>query len=300
MNDGFEPKSFAEVPLVTLVSPSPCKGTEMVLVYVPSVFSQVQRRRTIRSTWADTIVNGPLNAKLVFVLGVPSAGEASNDHMVETESKLFDDLIRLDVVDHYHNLTLKTRAIFNWALQHCPKIEFLIRADSDIVLHAGRLHEFLNYHRSLPSFDLSKPLVFGQCRPYDCVTRLPWSKSCLPRSFYETMGKPLFYPSYCFGFSSILSMEYVRRASDLWKRSLSRNSLDVKDYLPMEDLHSIGYTGEAIGAWKVGHKKLFVYDQYFDSYSCHDGAIASAAYDDEEEMKVKWKRFRDRCFEESE
>jgi hypothetical protein len=72
LNDHFEPKSFAQIayPRI-LASASECSNGELAVIYVPSVYSDFTRRQLIRDTWAKSIKEGRLRAKVVFVLGSP-------------------------------------------------------------------------------------------------------------------------------------------------------------------------------------------------------------------------------------
>jgi len=201
---------------------------------------------------------------------------------------------------------LKIRAVLSWATSRCASIDYLIRADSDIVLNYANLLRFLFWLRN--NGQIGTDVIAGYCRPYDCITRWPWSKTCLPRSMYEILrsssyDSAYFAPRYCFGFSYVISRRFVQKALRIWsqhdvaKFGWERRRL-FHGYWPLDDMFLTGYLAESVdgGVHRLNHPHFFNYQIKFDSLPCREhGVIASSAYEDEKEMRRRWKERWRRC-----
>ena len=72
--------------------------------------------------------------------GDPSYEEDAEDELAEREATAFGDVLRLDVVDSYLNLTRKVVAVNDWVTQHCKKAGYLLKTDDGLSLNIPRFH----------------------------------------------------------------------------------------------------------------------------------------------------------------
>lgn len=61
----------------------------------------------------------------VFVLGVEQIGEVSE--IVQKEFEKYDDLIVLNMIDSYSNMTIKSLNILRWIIRYCRAPRFILQ-----------------------------------------------------------------------------------------------------------------------------------------------------------------------------
>ncbi|XP_060078398.1 beta-1,3-galactosyltransferase brn-like [Ylistrum balloti] len=98
-----------------------------MIYLIKSTPTNYARRNAIRKSWADE--NKFPNIRLVFLMGIPERS-ALND-MVLAESKEFSDILQLDFIDTYYNLTLKAIGGIRWTAKNCPGAKFAVMGDDD-------------------------------------------------------------------------------------------------------------------------------------------------------------------------
>ncbi|VDP13622.1 unnamed protein product [Soboliphyme baturini] len=252
--------------------PSPCQNLMIDYVaFTPILPSDLSRRSFIRNTWAKQLLNNE-KSKFFFVLAMEKDVE-----LKQSELSSNNDLLILDVVEHYHNLTLKIFGAFDWISRKCRQAKFVVRADSDIVLSKAALERFIKRHRH------ARDSIFGYCRSFDCVMRVPFSKHCISPKLY---AKPIF-PSYCFGFSYVISYDVIPKILGAWP---------LKQYFNLDDVFVTGIIPEMIGGiHRIDQRNLFDYTIYFDTRGCADEPVASAAYGSTKANLLRWHNFNSQC-----
>ena len=80
----------------------------VLLVVVCSAMSNFQERQTIRDSWASDVDSLAPQTKVIFLLG--TVGNLTNDLQtnVTRESDIHDDILQVDFIDSYANLTVKS------------------------------------------------------------------------------------------------------------------------------------------------------------------------------------------------
>ncbi len=108
------------------------------LIYIHSAPSNVERRQAIRNTWAQEGTLSDSEVRLVFVLGLPS-GDATTVAKIQSdvieESKQHGDIIQMEFIDSYKNLTFKATSILKWIVTFCPHADYIIKADDDVFIN---------------------------------------------------------------------------------------------------------------------------------------------------------------------
>ena len=65
---------------------------------------------------------------------------------VNTEQRLFCDMVQFDFTDHYNNITLKTVHILKYLLDHplfSQNLKFILMTDDDSFINVPKLYEEL-------------------------------------------------------------------------------------------------------------------------------------------------------------
>ena len=104
-----------------------------VFVGLISKASMFQRRSLIRETLGKQVNES--NQKILFFVG-KSRDETVNERL-DKEFATSQDIVRLEFIEDYHNLTLKTLAFLEYFNEYCNNFKFAIKLDDDV---------FLNWH----------------------------------------------------------------------------------------------------------------------------------------------------------
>ncbi len=119
-------------------------------VYILSAPTNFELRDAIRSNWAsvDRVVDATF--RHTFFIGNPVNSHTQD--MIVRESRTYGDLIQIDVIDIYQNISRKSVAILQWLSMHCSA-NYLIKSDDDIFVDIAFLTTILRsyYHDNLPS-----------------------------------------------------------------------------------------------------------------------------------------------------
>lgn len=62
------------------------------------------------------------------------------------EAKQHGDLVVFEFADSYHNLTLKTALMLQWALRRCPHAGFVLKTDDDVLVNPWALQRVVEDH----------------------------------------------------------------------------------------------------------------------------------------------------------
>ena len=132
----------------------PDASTMAILVH--SAMKSQRLRDAIRNSWARTDNLANYGASLYFFIGKSKTG---NSPEITQELQQYSDLIQLDFIDAYLNLSKKSVEIFRWASQHCPNVQYILKQDDDTYVNLTKLlmklsdfqaagkHEFIaGYH----------------------------------------------------------------------------------------------------------------------------------------------------------
>ncbi|OWF55648.1 beta-1,3-galactosyltransferase brn-like [Mizuhopecten yessoensis] len=98
-----------------------------MIYLIKSTPTNYARRNVIRKSWADEYKFPSI--RLVFLMGFPV--RSTLNEMIVAESKEFGDILQLDFIDTYYNLTLKAIGGIRWTAKNCPGAKFAIMGDDD-------------------------------------------------------------------------------------------------------------------------------------------------------------------------
>ncbi|XP_072242994.1 beta-1,3-galactosyltransferase 1 [Leuresthes tenuis] len=216
--------------------PDVCRDRSPFLVFmVPVAPHEAAAREAVRRTWGaagrDTLT--------LFYAGLPAAGQLSPiQEMLEEESRLHGDIIQMNFMDSYQNLTIKTMMMMKWLATHCPSASYAMKVDADIFVNVNLLLQRL---QSSPRLGFITGSVIRDGRP----RRDPNSKWYLPEELYPEGS----FPPYVSGAGYVFSTDLAGRIS--WASRFVRA-------VPLEDVY-VGLCLRVLGIQPVySHRLLFL------------------------------------------
>ncbi|XP_016517287.1 beta-1,3-galactosyltransferase 2-like [Poecilia formosa] len=184
-------------------SPTCKTTTPFLILMVPVAPSNLEGRDAIRRTWGGKkMVLGQL-VETVFIVGLPGGVDANQEQArVKQESEQYRDLIQSNFQDSYRNLTIKTMVMLEWLAQHCANASFVIKIDSDMLLHVDNLVALLLDPKT-PKENYMTGLVWW----HSPVLRNPFNKFYMPT---QVITEPE-YPPYPLGMAYVMSLDLPKK-----------------------------------------------------------------------------------------
>ncbi|XP_069023404.1 beta-1,3-galactosyltransferase 5-like [Embiotoca jacksoni] len=177
-----------------------CKSTTPFLILmVPIAPSDAATRDAIRKTWGnEKLVLGKL-VETIFIVGLPGGADAEQQQeKLKRENQQHHDLIQSNFQDSYHNLTIKTMVMLEWLAEHCVKASFVMKIDSDVLLHVQNLVKLL-----VDPSTAKQNYMTGLVWWHSPVLRNPFIKFYMPRN---VIAEPE-YPPYPLGMAYVMSLD---------------------------------------------------------------------------------------------
>ncbi len=120
----------------------PCRKTGGLFVAVVSAPDYFDKRQVIRQTWLRHMFMlsdvGKINLNgFGFFLGLTRNKDTQK--RIEEESAKYNDIIQIDMMDDYYNLTLKDVGLTNWLYNHCSQVDFVLKVDDDVYVNVHNL-----------------------------------------------------------------------------------------------------------------------------------------------------------------
>lgn len=106
-----------------------------------------KKRQTIRKTWLRHFENSFYHMNLIDVIGYGFVlGNISNEsiqYKIKNESKIYGDILQVEMDDNYYNLTRKSVAVLNWVNSKCSHADFILKIDDDSFINVRNLAKIL-------------------------------------------------------------------------------------------------------------------------------------------------------------
>ena len=121
-----------------------------LFVAVISAPTNQAKRQSIRETWLSNIRNKPefTIVGFAFILGLPHTEEQYFDEeqqrRIEEESTQYGDILQIDMVDSYHNLSVKVTRMLNWLNFNCQTVDYVLKVDDDVYVNTRNLASVLH------------------------------------------------------------------------------------------------------------------------------------------------------------
>ncbi|CAG0914965.1 unnamed protein product [Notodromas monacha] len=254
--------SFVDLPSKTKFEDI-CDDSTDILILILTTPENKFFRKQLRRIWANKCNLGVHNIKAVMLMGhhpilsqatrevrgsmsslpppnqsfeykrryrITHHGYVVNASIVR-ENLRHGDVVMVDQVESYKNLTYKVAAGFQWGHRYCPQAKFIGKVDDDVFLGTERLMLYLQ------GYDGGKAIVGSHNMVYDPAR---WNAS----RWYVTYNDypKRVYPPYSNGFTYFMTYEYVE---DMLVYLRGRR------LLPVEDVQLTGLVADAIHAKRV-------------------------------------------------
>ncbi|KAM4745682.1 beta-1,3-galactosyltransferase 2-like [Anableps anableps] len=208
-----------------------------LLLLVPVAPQEAEARQAVRRTWGapgrDTLT--------LFFSGLPQG--APLQRALEKESQQHADIIQINFMDSYQNLTIKTMMMMKWLADHCPNASYAMKVDSDIFVNVFHLIQRL---RSSPRVGFITGSVIWDGSP----RRDPSSKWFLSKELYHEDS----FPPYVSGAGYVFSTDLATRIS--WASRFVR-------VIPLEDVY-VGLCLRVLGVRPVYSYSLPLFRNLFE------------------------------------
>ncbi|XP_062509534.1 beta-1,3-galactosyltransferase 5-like isoform X2 [Corticium candelabrum] len=210
------------------------KKKHKMLVLILSYVGNFKLRHEIRTGWmrsrfhmTDDFIRDHHWA-YTFVVGHSKDNKvAENDRLIGIEKCHYKDILQVDVMEDYYNLTWKKMDALEYFIKSDLDFEVLLKTDDDAFVNIQLAYEWLHDAMSQASKKLNSHGIFygGYCRTNASPNRSPGSKWYLSEQDYPART----FPPLCFGTAYFIS-------KDLIKAMLKLPSL--KKSFRLEDVHS--------------------------------------------------------------
>ncbi|CAH9109898.1 unnamed protein product [Cuscuta europaea] len=125
-----------------------------MVIGINTAFSSRKRRDSVRQTWL------PQGEKLIkleeekgivvrFMIGHSATSNSVLDQAVDLEDAQHKDILRLEHIEGYHELTAKTKSFISTAFARWDA-DFYVKIDDDVHVNLGTLASTLSRHRLKP------------------------------------------------------------------------------------------------------------------------------------------------------
>ncbi|CAG5124667.1 unnamed protein product [Candidula unifasciata] len=212
----FKPASGVVQNLITDYLITPSLDCPYLLAVQASVKDRPHERDLVRRTWGSvaetqTWPNRTINAKIkiLFVVAHINKTEQENqrNHTLQfaelvSEARLHNDILYIDMIDNYQNLTLKLVSAFKWVKDNCPCVTFVLKVDFDTFVNVPLLVDFLLLHQDEFVFSVLGVVYKNAVRR--------WGRWRVPKSVYPMQN----YPFYASGCAYVLSMKVISQVVD--------------------------------------------------------------------------------------
>ncbi|XP_077416307.1 beta-1,3-galactosyltransferase 2 [Vanacampus margaritifer] len=221
--------------------PDACTKASPFLVFVVPVAPQdLSARDAIRETWGSA----GQDTMTLFYMGVLEGGQVrSIQDMLEEESKKYSDVIQMNFLDSYKNLTIKSMMIMNWLATYCPHATYAMKVDADIFVNVFYLLRLLS---TAPRSDYITGSVITDGKPRRDLN----SKWHLREQLYPDDS----FPAYVSGAGYVFSTDMAAKVS--WaSRFVPR--------IPLEDVY-VGLCLYVLGVRPVYSRRWLEFKNLFE------------------------------------
>ena len=190
-----------------------------ILILVTSAPENVQGRKSIRKTWGATENQIKYKTEVNFVLGISNSIPTDLEHEIET----FEDILTINVIDSYMNLTLKSVFLLKYVSdihETHPNIKTLLKTDDDCYVNLANLGHVSRQNQR-------KNTITGALLNSNGGKRIPVNRKSndkwfIPRWMYKSDHFPLAISGSGYLFATSI-------ASCLYKMSLKTPILVLED-----------------------------------------------------------------------
>lgn len=212
-------------------------GKDVLFIsFNPSSIQNYENRIAIRNTWSNKFLFK--NIRNVFIVGL-SLNKSLNAKLLE-ENNQYGDIVQVNFLDSYQNLTHKTIAGIKWTSQYCYNSKFVVKVDDDVVINTYSFIDYLNFLTKNNTISIKNSL-FGYIFDKPYVIRDKNSKFYISKEEYQ----PDIFSLYCTGSCYIITGDLMKPMFKLTKHIKAFKFEDVYVGMLAKELNSslnhIGY-----------------------------------------------------------
>ncbi|KAG1330682.1 Beta-1,3-galactosyltransferase 7 [Cocos nucifera] len=125
-----------------------------IVIGINTAFTSRMRRDSVRDTWMPQgekfrQLEREKGIVIRFMIGHSATSHSILDQAIDAEEAQYNDFLRLDHVEGYHELSAKTKIFFATAVAKWDA-DFYVKVDDDVHVNLGMLAATLARHRSKP------------------------------------------------------------------------------------------------------------------------------------------------------
>lgn len=173
-----------------------CQGNVHLVIIVESPPSNRMARDAIRNTWGMVSQMSKSEIRVVFLLG--KSNLYPENQLAKVEHWHNQDVVQIDFMDAYANLTYKTLTGLHWVHTFCPNAKYVMKTDDDMYVNTPLIVKML---RATPKTKFLGGYCWGISTPH----RDSRSKWYVPYEMYPSST----FPPMCSGTGYIMSRDLV-------------------------------------------------------------------------------------------
>lgn len=198
--DVISPSSYRYI----LNQPDLCeKRRPDVVLMIPVTLRETEARTAIRKTWGHESTTSGVTILSFFVIGQPAQNDPTLQRQLERESEEYGDIIQMDFMDTYQNLTVKTMMIMNWIATYCQRARYAVKIDADSFLNVPYLVNYLHAKGGSSRKDFITGSVIRDGHP----NRNSHSKWFMSEDIYPDASYPTYVSGAAYVFSADLALK---------------------------------------------------------------------------------------------
>lgn len=259
----FDEKHIYRInPAESICKNSDCDALQIIFI-VKSYVLNFGQRIAIRQTWGGMTT---LRSRTVFIVGYLDG----IDHLVQLESRIYKDIVQLNLPDQYGNIVYKTIYSLLWLFHHNIEAEFIHFVDDDRLVIPSNIYNYAT--NNIYSTDL---VMVGYKLDLSRPNRNTNSKTYISQEEYPFY----YYPPYIIGGTILTNFKTVR---------LLANAVAFIKVIPIEDV----YIGIVAMMFNIKLKHYFRFLPYKQSPSTLWNTASSPGYDTTYNLLKDWNLVR--------
>lgn len=175
-----------------------CSTVKQVLVIVPSAVANWEARQAVRKTWGEKSKLHKMQSRVIFLVGLTHNTTVTESLIIETN--IYGDVVQVDIMDSYHNLSLKSIGMLKWLHSYCPQPKYIAKIDEDNVINFSNI---LNHLEKLS--ESNEKFFTGDVRRFgEPHTEGKWMDPIYPYIYQRT-----YFPTYVGGPGYIFTNNFL-------------------------------------------------------------------------------------------
>ncbi|XP_041356771.1 beta-1,3-galactosyltransferase 1-like [Gigantopelta aegis] len=194
-----------------------------LLIYFFSAWTNCEKRRLLRETWASVNTFHNLTIRTVFFLGKPNS--ASDQKKIRIEAAAYGDIVQGDFIDSFKNKSMKALTCLKWINDYCIHAKYVIKADDSIFVNIFKVVEHI-----LPMLSSKHTTVACHFKKKGTSVIVRDQKSIWFVSNDVFPGQKHF-PDFCTGYAVIFTSDVIPKLYEASFRA---------PFIPIDDVYIFG------------------------------------------------------------